>query len=527
MEPKNEDSDRDAAIVRRRKPSLPPPTVKLIEESDLLQQSLYQGGGGGDVGAGANMQSQHEALYIQQQQQGAGGIRFPVKSKAYPAYNKCTVQTGDAEETGSTYSSAYSSKSDSVTPVDSFSELSDGSLDERVSRQTSQTSPGASSGSSPAHCAAQQQLDPEFVPKKVKEWSQALGRWTFKGVAPYPLSPQLRDAAKRSPEVRIPVTSSPPSNASTENLPAKSESNLMSRTEEILSPSQSKHSYPLGKFVRNSPSTVTTPTEKANASSSLPKVNNDSRPAKVATTPDKFTNLWCAGQDKKQLSAKAAASPSPAPAPSTTTANNGGPTAKVNDTLPAKVAAKPDKLSNRPYSEQEKMQSAMSPTTPTGLSNPNPPPTPGGSATATVAQPAKTGPRPAKVAAHPDTFNNQLCTEQTQDKKHPASPPALAPVVPNPPLDPGQTPRSLVTQESFFNKSLAWTAARKKSEDLIRARQIGAADPKPPACDSVPEEPTDLEQRAKAFGGVRRPATVRRTQSMFVKSASGAGGQQK
>lgn len=51
---------------------------------------------------------------------------------------RCTVQTGDADETGSTYSSAYSSKSDSVTPVDSFSELSDGSLDERTSRQTSQ-----------------------------------------------------------------------------------------------------------------------------------------------------------------------------------------------------------------------------------------------------------------------------------------------------------------------------------------------------------------------------------------------------
>ena len=104
MEPaKNEDADKDAAIARRRKLSLPPPTVKLIEESDLLQQSLYQGGGG----VGASRQDQHEVRpgsdahiarsknllcicmhALQPRLQGAGGIRSPVKSKAYPAYNR-------------------------------------------------------------------------------------------------------------------------------------------------------------------------------------------------------------------------------------------------------------------------------------------------------------------------------------------------------------------------------------------------------------------------------------------------------
>ncbi|KAL5480020.1 hypothetical protein EMCRGX_G023634 [Ephydatia muelleri] len=498
MEPaKNEDADKDAAIARRRKLSLPPPTVKLIEESDLLQQSLYQGGGG----VGASRQDQHEPRL-----QGAGGIRSPVKSKAYPAYNRCTVQTGDADETGSTYSSAYSSKSDSVTPVDSFSELSDGSLDERTSRQTSQISPGASSSSSPAHCT-QQQSDPELVPKKVKAWSQALGGWTFNGVAPYPLSPQLKDEAKRSPEVRIPVTSPDVQ----ENLPAKSESNFSptSRVDEKETPLplQPKHSYPLGKFVKNSP---TTPTEKATA----PKAN-DTRPVKVATNPDKLTNPWCTGQDKKQLAAKATASPSATanPNPPTPTAKNGGTTAKVNDTLPAKVAAKTEK---RPYTEQEKTQSDMSTTTPTALANTNPPTPTAKSGRTTNLQPAKA----AKIAAHPD---NLPCIELAKDMKQPASP--LAPAEPNPRADPGQPPRSLVCQESFFNKSSAWTAARKKSEELIKARQTGASDPQPPACNSIPEEPTDLEQRAKAFGGVRRPATVRRTQSMFVKPTSG--GQQK
>lgn len=76
----------------------------------------------------------HDALLAITTQDASKTCTFTRGSRAF---HRSTIQTGDPDETESNYSSAYSSKSDSVTPVDSFSELSDGSLDER-GRQASQ-----------------------------------------------------------------------------------------------------------------------------------------------------------------------------------------------------------------------------------------------------------------------------------------------------------------------------------------------------------------------------------------------------
>ena len=250
--------------------------------------------------------------------------------------------------------------------------------------------PQTSLVSSPAPPTARPlQPDPVFVPSKVKTWGEALGRWTFTGVAQYPQSAQLKNEAKRSQEVRVPM-SRVPSDATSQSSENNSSPLTSWGKQKKEVPCPSPASYPLGQFVKKNPSALVG--------------------SAGARTPT-----------RKEI-----------------------PAAKVADTA--------DMLSSPPRVEPEKKQ----PTAPAS---------------------------PANQTPSPDA----------------------------------QTPRSVVSQESFFNKSPAWATAMKKSEELVRARQGGGTGPKPLAANGSSEEPQDLDQRAKVFGGVRRPATVRRTQSMYVR----------